>query len=157
MKPDEARAALDDLQYRHRQTRAASARYGFSGANVLVAAVALFISFASFDLPNPWGGAVLFPAVGLLAVQLTVCLRRAPVRLPLGGRQAVLAAAAGVALVAVFRLLAGAAGAAGVPAPHAVAAAAVCLAGLVAAGRVRAAATVPGRAPAEPDPGTDGQ
>ncbi|MCE4946289.1 MULTISPECIES: hypothetical protein [Streptomyces] len=69
-----------------------------------------------------------------------VYARRASVRMPLTSKQALLALAFGLALVAAFRLLSGAAEAGGVPAPHAVVSAVLCLAGAVVTDRWRAVA-----------------
>jgi hypothetical protein len=137
MRPEEAQAALDDVRRRGDQSRAEYLRYGFSRPYLLVSALLLFISFASFDLPNPWGGAVLFPAVVLLVGMLTVCLRRATVRRPLTSGEALLAAAAGIALVGLFRGLSAAAQAGGVPLPHTVVAAVLSVVSLVVADRMR--------------------
>ncbi|RPF34490.1 hypothetical protein [Streptomyces sp. TLI_185] len=137
MKPEDAQAALDDVQFRTEQSRGEYLRYGYSSGQLLVSALVLFISFASFDLPNPWGGAVLFPAVALLVTQLVVYLRRAPVRMPLGSRAALLSAAAGAALVGLFTVLSDAAEAAGVPVPHTIAGAVLSAVGLLVAYRVR--------------------
>ncbi|MFG2226064.1 hypothetical protein [Streptomyces sp. NPDC048644] len=136
----DAQAALDDARRRRGQSRAEYLRYGLSLPYLLAGALIVFAAFASFDLPNPWGGAVLFPSLVLLAGTVAVYLRRAAVRMPLTGKDAFLAVAVGLALVALFRLLSGLADAGGVPAPHAVAAAVLCVAGVLVAGRWRAVA-----------------
>ena len=137
MRPEDAQAALDDVRRRGDQSRAEYLQYGFSRPYLLVSALLLFISFASFDLPNPWGGAVLFPAVALLAGMLVVYLRRASVRRPLTSRDALLATAVGLALVGLFRGLSAVAGAGDVPVPHTVVAAALCVLSLLVADRMR--------------------
>ncbi|GAA2665324.1 hypothetical protein [Streptomyces lunalinharesii] len=135
-----AQAALDDVRRRRGQSRAEYVRYGLSRPYLAATAVLVFAAFASFDLPNPWGGAVLLPSLVLFAGTLAVYLRRASVRMPLTSRQALLAVALGLALAAAIRLLSGAAEAGGVPAPHAVVSAVLCLAGTVVADRWRAVA-----------------
>ncbi|MFR9723097.1 hypothetical protein ACL02R_06950 [Streptomyces sp. MS19] len=144
MEPKDARTALDDIRHRREQSRAAYLRYATSPVSVLIPALILFGAFASYDLPNPWGGAVLFPALALLGA-LALHLRRAPVRRALTTRQAWLAAAAGTGLVAVFTALSSAARSGGVPAPHTVVSAVLCALGLLAAALVRRGVTGGGR------------
>ncbi|GAA5611637.1 hypothetical protein CP981_16255 [Streptomyces platensis] len=138
MTSHDAQAALDDVRRRRGQSRAEYVRYGLSRPYLLAGAVIVFVAFASFDLPNPWGGAVLFPSLVMLAGTIAVYVRQASVRMPLTGKEAYLAVAVGLALVALFRLLSGVADAGGVPAPHAVVAAVLCTVGVLAAGRWRA-------------------
>jgi hypothetical protein len=140
MNPDDAQSALDELRRRRDQSRAAYLRFGRSRTPMLLSAAIVLLSFASFDLPNPWGGAMIFPAMALIAALLVTYLRRSPVRRPVTTREAAFATAAGLALVAAFRGLAEGARAGGLPAPHTAAAALLCVAGLlgmVLAGRRR--------------------
>ncbi|TDC65576.1 hypothetical protein [Streptomyces hainanensis] len=130
MHPDDARHALDDIRHRGDQARAAHLRFGHSRTALLLSALALFLPLASYDLPNPWGGAMLLPVVGLLAAMLVGYLCRSPVRRSLTVREAALGAAAGTVLVAAFRGLAAAARTSGVPAPHTAAALVLCVAGV---------------------------
>lgn len=130
MTPDEARAALEDIRKRHEQSRAEEARHSSSPLYLGILALVVLLSYASFDLPNPWGGAMMFPVVVLLASLAFVYLRRAPVlRKPSSG-ELLLGVAAGILLAAVLRGLAAGAGALGTPTPHllaAVVAAVACL------------------------------
>ncbi|MGX7674245.1 hypothetical protein [Plantactinospora sp. DSM 117369] len=130
MTPDDAQAALDDIRKRHEQSRAAEARHSSSPFYLGVLALVVLLSYASYDLPNPWGGAMLFPVVMLLALLAFVYVRRAPVlRKPSSG-ELLGGVASGILLVAVLQGLAAAARAGGLPAPHLVAAAigsVVCL------------------------------
>ncbi|MFC9740816.1 hypothetical protein ACFVKC_23165 [Streptomyces noursei] len=135
-----AQVALDDVRRRRGQSHAEYVRYGLSRPYLAAAALLVFAAFASFDLPNPWGGAVLLPGLVLFAGTSAAYARRASVRMPLTSKQALLALAFGLALVAAFRLLSGAAEAGGVPAPHAVVSAVLCLAGAVVTDRWRAVA-----------------
>lgn len=144
MEPDEAQAALDHVRLRQGQSHAEYLGYGFSRGRLLLSALIVFVSFASFDLPNPWGGAVLFPVAAVLVWQLALYLRRARVRMKLSGRAAVLSACTGAALVGLFTVLSDAADAGGVPVPHTVAAAVVCALGLLVVRRALAAGTPPG-------------
>jgi len=127
MRPEEASAALADIRRRGEQSRAEYLRYGRSLPVLLLAALLVFLGFASFDLPDPWGGAMLIPALGLLAA-LAFLLRRAPVRKEMTTREALYATAFGLGLVAVFQGLSQVAQAGGAPAPHSVSAALVCVA-----------------------------
>ncbi|MCF3964313.1 hypothetical protein [Streptomyces fuscigenes] len=125
VEPGDARAALDDIRRRQEQSGMAELRHGLSPFYLTWAALLLFASFASFDLPNPWGGAVLFPGIVLVAVMVFAYLRRAPVRNKPSSGATLIAVACGLALVGVFRVLAGAFEAGGAPAPHVIASAIV--------------------------------
>ncbi|MCZ1012540.1 hypothetical protein O1L68_43415 [Streptomyces lydicus] len=127
--------ALDDVRRRRQQAHAEHVRYGLSWPYLLAGALLVFAAFASFDLPNPWGGAVLFPSLLLAAGTLAVYLRKARVRMPLTSKDALHGVAVGLGLVALFRLLSGLAGAVDIPVPHVVAAAALCVAGVLIANR----------------------
>ncbi|MGW2027560.1 hypothetical protein [Streptomyces decoyicus] len=127
--------ALDDVRRRGEQAHAEHVRHGLSWPYLLAGALLVFAAFASFELPNPWGGAVLFPSLLLVAGTLAVYLRKARVRMRLTSKDALYGVAAGLGLVALFRLLSGLAEAVGVPAPHVVAAAALCVAGVLIASR----------------------
>ncbi|GAA5202036.1 hypothetical protein GCM10023322_83120 [Rugosimonospora acidiphila] len=130
MTPDDARAALDDIQRRHEQSRAAEARHGFSPFYLGVLALIVLVSYASYDLPNPWNGAMLFPVVALVALLVIAYVRRAPVLRKPGSGELLVGVAAGILLAAVIKGLATAIGTAGMPTPHLIAAAAgavVCL------------------------------
>ncbi|GAA2941617.1 hypothetical protein GCM10020227_05470 [Streptomyces flavovirens] len=131
----EVQDTLDDVRRRSAQARAEHVRHGLSWPYLLAEALLVFTAFASYDLPNPWGGAVLLPSLLLAMGTIAVYLRKAPVRMPLTYKGALLGAAAGLVLVGLFRLLSDVAGAVGVPAPHVVAAAALCVAGVLAAHR----------------------
>jgi hypothetical protein len=130
MTPDDAQAALDDIRKRHEQSRAEEVRHNSSPFYLGILAAVVILSYASFDLPNPWGGAMLFPVVVLLALLAAVYARRAPVlRKPSSG-ELLVGVASGIVLAAVLRGLAAAARAVGMPTPHLVAAvvgAVVCL------------------------------
>ncbi|MFJ8547037.1 hypothetical protein ACIRFH_34720 [Streptomyces sp. NPDC093586] len=144
MEPEEARAALDQVRLRQDQSHAEYLGYGFSRGRLLLSALIVFVSFASFDLPNPWGGAVLFPVAAVLAWQLALYVRRARVRMALTGRAAMLSVCAGAALVGLFKVLSDAADAGGVPVPHTVAGAVVCALGLLVVRRTVAGGAPPG-------------
>ncbi|MEV5734977.1 hypothetical protein [Streptomyces sp. NPDC052292] len=138
--PADAQAALDDIRRRQEESGAAELRFGLSRASVLTAALLLFVSFASFDLPNPWGGAVLLPGLLLVALIVVRHTHGAPVRNRPGATGALLGVVCGIAGFGVFLGLAAALSSGGVPAPHLVAAAVVVGACLLAAPRARRAA-----------------
>ncbi|MFE6042620.1 hypothetical protein [Streptomyces sp. NPDC056452] len=123
--------ALDEVRRRGEQARAERVRYGLSWPYLLAEALLVFAAFASYDLPNPWGGAVLFPSLLLAAGTIAVYVRKAPVRMPLTRKDALHGVAVGLGLVGLFRLLSDLAGAVGVLVPHVVAAAALCVAGVL--------------------------
>ncbi|MFG2593997.1 hypothetical protein [Streptomyces sp. NPDC048438] len=125
--------ALEDVRRRGEQVHAEHVRYGLSWPYLLAEALLVFAAFASYDLPNPWGGVVLFPSLLLAAGTIAVYLRKARVRMPLTHRDALYGVAAGLGLVGLFRLLSDVAGAVGVLVPHVVAAAALCVAGVLSA------------------------
>jgi hypothetical protein len=147
MTPDDAQAALDDIRKRHEQSRAEELRHNSSPLYLGVLAAVVLLSYASFDLPNPWGGAMLFPVVALLALLAFVYVRRAPVLRKLSSGELLVGVAAGIALAAVLKGLAAAAQAVGLPTPHLIAAAVgsvVCL--LVAVPACRSAEALARRA-----------
>ncbi|MEV4620627.1 hypothetical protein AB0J74_18200 [Asanoa sp. NPDC049573] len=123
MTPDDARAALDDIRMRHEQSRAEEARHNSGPFYLGIVALIVLLSFASFDMPNPWSGAMLFPVAALAAVLVLVHGRRAPVRRTPDSRELLLGVAGGIALAAGLQGLASAGQAAGVPTPHLVSAA----------------------------------
>ncbi|MFJ9421770.1 hypothetical protein [Streptomyces sp. NPDC101249] len=133
--PADARAALDDIRRRQEQSGTAELNFGLSRASLATAALLLFVSFASFDLPNPWGGAVLLPGLLLVAVLVLRHTHGAPVRNRPGTRAVLIGLVCGLAGYAVFRVLAAALSAGGVPVPHTIAAAVVVGACLLAAPR----------------------
>ncbi|WP_212909501.1 hypothetical protein [Streptomyces sp. TS71-3] len=140
MKPDDALAALDDIRKRQEQSGMAELEYGLSRFYLLLAAVLLFAAFASYDLPNPWGGAVLFPGVVLLALMAFTYVFRAPVRGRPGTAAWLVAVVCGLVVVGAFRGLAAAFGAGGVPVPHLIAGVVVVGACLLVAPPARRAA-----------------
>ncbi|MFH8753929.1 hypothetical protein ACH4GK_41860 [Streptomyces rimosus] len=127
----DAQDALDEVRRRSEQAHAEQVRYGLSWAYLFVEALLVFAAFASYDLPNPWGGAVLIPSLLLATGTVAVYLRRAPVRMPLTHKNALHGVAVGLGLVGLFRLLSDFAGAVGVLVPHVAAAAALCVAGVL--------------------------
>ncbi|MEU0744272.1 hypothetical protein [Streptomyces sp. NPDC006134] len=138
--PADARAALEDIRRRQEQSGMAELQFGMSRSSLLVAALLLFVSFASFDLPHPWGGAVLVPGLLLVALMAVRHTYGAPVRGRMGAGAVLVGLACGVAAFGVFRGLAAALSSGGVPAPHLVAAVVVVGACLLAAPRARRAA-----------------
>ncbi|MFJ9033379.1 hypothetical protein ACIRQP_33675 [Streptomyces sp. NPDC102274] len=136
----DAQAALEDIRRRQEQSGVAELRFGLSRSSLLTAALLLFISFASFDLPNPWGGAVLVPGLLLVALMVVRRTHGAPVRNRLGAGAALVGLACGIAAFGLFRGLAAALSSGGVPTPHLIAAAVVVGACLLVAPRARRAA-----------------
>ncbi|MEV6941134.1 hypothetical protein AB0N07_03790 [Streptomyces sp. NPDC051172] len=138
--PADAQAALEDIRRRQEQSGVAELRFGLSRPSLLIAALLLFVSFASFDLPNPWGGAVLVPGLLLVALMAVRHTYGAPVRNRPGTGAVLVGLACGIAAYGVFRGLAAALSSGGVPTPHLVAAALVVGACLLAAPGARRAA-----------------
>ncbi|MFE7229706.1 hypothetical protein ACWCRF_07635 [Streptomyces sp. NPDC002405] len=138
--PAAAQAALDDIRRRREQSGMAELRHGLSRFYLLAAALLLFAAFASFDLPNPWGGAVLLPGLVLVALMASRWAYRAPVRGKPGAGAWLVAIVGGIAVFAVFSGLAAAIEAAGAPVPHLIAAVVVVGAGLLVAPRARGVA-----------------
>ncbi|MFE3742223.1 hypothetical protein [Streptomyces sp. NPDC059134] len=136
MDAERAERALDEIRRREGQTRAAHARFVWSPAGVAILAVALLVPFASYDLPDPWGGGLFVPWVVLMAGLLFVHRRRAPVRPMLTTRDAAWGAAGGVLLLGAFGAVSSAAAAAGISAPHALAAVVVTVCGVVVVGLI---------------------
>lgn len=131
MTSHDVRDALDDVRRRGEQAHAEHVRYGMSWPSLLAEALLVFAAFASYDLPNPWGGAVFFPSLLWAAGMIAVYLRKAPVRMPLTRKDALHGVAAGLGLVGLFRVLSDVASAVGVRAPHMVAAVPLCVAGVL--------------------------
>ncbi|WNI32120.1 hypothetical protein [Streptomyces sp. ITFR-6] len=95
----DVRDALDDIRRRGGQAHAEHVRYGMSWLCLLAEALLVFAAFASYDLPNPWGGAVLFPSLLWAAGMIAVYLRNAPVRIPLTSKDALHGEAAGLGVL----------------------------------------------------------
>ena len=147
MTPDDAQTALDDIRKRHEQSRAEEVRHNSSPFYLGVLALVVLLSYGSFDLPNPWNGAMLFPVLALLALLAFVHVRRAPVRRKPSSGELLVGVAYGIALSAVLQGMAEAARAVGTPTPHLVSAAAgavLCL--LLARPACRGAEALAGRA-----------
>jgi hypothetical protein len=88
-------------------------------------------------MPNPWGGAMVFPVVALMVLLAFVYVRRAPVRRKPSSGGLLIGVASGIALAAVLHGLASAGQTVGVPTPHLVAAAVAAVVFLLVAGRAR--------------------
>ena len=105
--------------------------HGFTGPYVLLSALVVFVSFASFDLPGPWNSLAIALGLGLAAMLSVICERRARVhRKPTGPELLYYLAAAIVFLMACVAFQIAAAVSAvklGMPAHHTVAAAATAL------------------------------
>lgn len=101
----DVQVALDDVRRRGEQAHAEHVRYGLSWPYLLAEGLLAFAAFASYDLPNPWAGAVLLPSLLLATGTIAVYLRKASVRMPLTHRDALYGVAAGLGLVGLFRLL----------------------------------------------------
>ncbi|REK84408.1 hypothetical protein DY245_43465 [Streptomyces inhibens] len=133
----DAQAALDDIRHRQNQACDEYIRHVSSRSHSLLAALALFAMFASFDLPRPWNIAAALLGSGLGAVGLVIQQRRAPVRRKVAGVEAVFYVWLGVAFWVVFSAVLIAARLLGLPAPSTLAAAVVALASLVAGNMIR--------------------
>jgi hypothetical protein len=73
MTPDDAQTSLDDIRRLQDRTRDEYVRHGFSRPYMLASALALFIAFASFDLPAPH-------TVAAAALALTTLMCAKPAR-----------------------------------------------------------------------------
>ena len=131
MTPYDAQSSLDDIHRLQDRTRDAYVRHGFSRPYALASALVLFIAFASFDLPAPWDTIAATSGVGLSLGLLVVHQHRAPVRRKPTGPELLFCAGVAACLVVAYVAFSIAAVVAhlkfGLPAPHAVAAAALAL------------------------------
>ncbi|MGW1374205.1 hypothetical protein ACWD6P_07995 [Streptomyces sp. NPDC002446] len=128
----DAQTALDAIHHRQEQTRDEYVRQASSGAYGLIAALGVFASCASVDLPRPWHLVAMLVGDGLIVGALLVQYRRARVRRKQTRAEVLFTAWLAAVVVAVlvaavvgFRL-------AGLPNPSMAAAAVAALATLVA-------------------------
>ncbi|MFJ8850013.1 hypothetical protein [Streptomyces sp. NPDC102437] len=139
MTSNDAQARLTEIRRLQERTSDEYVRHGFSRPYLITAALMIFIALASFDLPNPWSGAMLLPVFALVVGQLITYRRRASVRRRPTGPEVLFALGLSAVFLAAFAGLLAAARAMGAPAPHAVAAAVLALASLPVAGLARRA------------------
>jgi hypothetical protein len=141
MNPDDAQTSLDDIRRLQDRTRDEYVRHGFSRPYLLASALVLFIAFASFDLPAPWGTTAVTSGVGLALGLLVVHQHRAPVRRRPTGPELLFYAGASAGLIVVYVAFSVATAIADLkfdlPAPHTVAAAALALTTLLCANPAR--------------------
>jgi hypothetical protein len=141
MFPPDARASLDAIRRLQGRSIDESVDHGFARPYVLLSALVVFVTFASFDLPRPWSTFAVALGLGSAALGAGVCRRGIRVhRRPTGPERLSHLAAAIVFLVACVAFQTAGAVAAvalGMPAHHTVAAAATALAVVATAGPVR--------------------
>jgi hypothetical protein len=129
--PHDARASLDTIHRLQGRSIDESVDHGFARPYVLLSALVVFVTFASFDLPGPWDRFATALGLGLGAMASVICQRRTRVhRKPTGQERLFYLAAAIAFLVAcvVFQIAAAVAAVKlGMPANHTVAAAATAL------------------------------
>ncbi|MGN9841272.1 hypothetical protein ACTMTI_24400 [Nonomuraea sp. H19] len=83
MNPHDAQSSLDDIRRHQARTREEIVRQSFALPYVLLAALGLFVGFASADLERPWStvatlcGFGLFAGVGIVR-ELRASVRRKP-------------------------------------------------------------------------------
>ncbi|MFE6837207.1 hypothetical protein ACFVFI_20530 [Streptomyces sp. NPDC057705] len=128
----DAQTALDAIRHRQEQTFEAYVRHARSRPYLIVSLLGLFAVSSSFDLPSPWNTFAVVAGNSLTLGGLFVHQRRAPVRRKTAGSEALLYAAVGVLLLALFWTVAIAAYFLDLPARHTLAAAVTVL-GIVAA------------------------
>ncbi|GAB3569544.1 hypothetical protein GCM10027445_21560 [Amycolatopsis endophytica] len=143
MSSREAQTSLDTIRSLGRHTVDESADHGFAWRYLVLSVVAVFLVFASFDLPGPWDRLVVATGLGLSVLAALRMRRGARVHRRLTGpeRRWYLAAAVVFLVLCVGFQVAAAvlAVTTGLPAHHTIGAAATALtlAALVPAGRAR--------------------
>src|SRR3954470_17997422 len=141
MLADDAQESLDTIHRLQGRSIDESVDHGFARPYVLLSALVVFVTFASFDLSDPCNRFAIALGPGLAAVVSCICQRRARVhRKPTGLEQLYYLAAALVFLLACVACQVAAAVAAlglGMPAHHTVAAAATALTVVATAGPAR--------------------
>lgn len=141
MTPYDAQASLDSI--RRLQDRSIDEYVGQSFARpaVLVSALAVFVVFASFDLPDPWDNVAVALGLGLSLVPPLVQQRRASVHRRPTGLESLFCAVASMGIIVAYVAFQIAAVVAtwklGLPAHHTVAAAATALTIVATAGPAR--------------------
>ncbi|MEU8686481.1 hypothetical protein [Streptomyces sp. NPDC048611] len=128
----DAQTALDAIHQRQGQTRDEYVRHISSGAQGLIAALAVFAMGASIDLPTPWSLAAKLIAGGLIAGGLLVQYRQARVRRKQSRAEVLFTVWLAAVVVAVFIAALIVARLIGLPTPSVPAAAVAALATLVA-------------------------
>ncbi|WP_052371709.1 hypothetical protein [Amycolatopsis taiwanensis] len=85
MLPRDAQASLDTIQRLQGRSVDEYVDHGFARPYVLLSALAVFVAFASFDLPGPWDTFAVALGLGLIATVSAIWQRRARVhRKPTG-------------------------------------------------------------------------
>lgn len=131
MFPHNAQTSLDDIRRLQDRSLDESVDHGFARPYVLLSALMVFLTFASYDLPGPLDRFAVGLGLGSFVVVAVICQRRARVHRKATGLELLYyLAAAIVFLVACIAFQIAAAVAAvklGLPAHHTVAAAATAL------------------------------
>ena len=141
MSSRDAQACIDTIRRLERRTVDEYVDHGFAWPYLLLSALAVFLSFASFDLPAPWGRLAVSVSLGTTVLAALLVQRRARVRRRLTSAELwwyLAAAAVFLVLCVAFQIAAAVvAVTAGLPAQHTIGAAATALtlAALVPPGR----------------------
>jgi len=138
MTPHDLQTSAEEIRRLQDRTRDEYLRHGFSRPYLLVSALAVFMMFASHDLPGPyWDSAAGALGAALLVGGLVVHQRRASVRRRPTALELLFSAAIGAVLLLICAVFLGAARTLDLPAPNTVAAAAIALAILLGANLTR--------------------
>jgi hypothetical protein len=129
MTPHDPQTSVEEIRRLQDRTRDEYVRHGFSRPYLLVTALAVFIVFASSDLPTPyWNNAAAAFGMALTVGSLLVHQRRASVRRRPTALELLFSVGAGVVLLLVGSVCLGVAHTLDLPAPNTLAAAAIALA-----------------------------
>ena len=128
MTPHDPQTSVEEIRRLQDRTRDEYVRHGFSRPYLLVTALAVFIMFASSDLPSPyWDNAVAALGLALTVGGLLVHQRRASVRRRPTALELLFSVGVGGVLVVVVSVSLGVAHTLGLPAPNTFAAAVIAL------------------------------
>ena len=142
MTSHDPQTSLEEIHRLQDRTRDEYVRHGFSRPYLLVSALAVFLMFASHDLPNPyWNSAAAALGVALVVGGLVVHQRRAAVRRRPTALELLFSVTLGAVLLLIWAVFLGAAQTLGLPAPNTIAAAVIALVILGGASLIRPAFT----------------
>jgi hypothetical protein len=128
MTSPDPQTSVEEIRRLQDRTRDEYVRHGFSRPYLLVTALAVFVMFASSDLPRPyWNNAVAVLGAALIVGGLVVHQRRAAVRRRPTALEVLFSVGLGIVLMVICSVCLGVTHTFDLPAPNTIAAAAIGL------------------------------